>query len=577
MSTTEEGVPNIRQGAQLQSPMSMPEPSEEPELQPEPEQEETERESQPLHTEPSSEPQPDVRLELQTLQPELEPVEVQPQQPSCAGLETDAAESNKTRERYLTRLRSTTCSADDTLVLTVLDRSTATAAADDSVTGRESAGAHSCQPAMAVELPRKPDVGELHFPSGGITVETMEAILRDERICASTTTDEVCHTIIKPATVPAGWVEIVQPKAVSWGTMYVTKYKNLTTGELSPHPPPGTGALSDVLQRLGHSGIGKATVFFSHAWKFKFVDVVMAMRTFVDRQRAAGNYIDVFFWFDCCVVDEHASQSFPPEWWETAFAQAVASIGHTCLMMTPWNAPVVITRAWCLWEIFCTLDAEPLGCKLTLALSDTEETALLEAFAKDGEDAVMAPFAKIDSRLAEATNPDDLAKIQLAIESGPGHDKLNSAVLQRSRMWVVDTVERYIDGIRKSNAWTRHALNVLYELVELRFVLAQYGSALSNCAEGILIATGLQVVVDAEHGTTSSDLSRVSTTSLMTGTLVQTGQKGILCLDDEIVLKFKRVLPSLGSTAPKQMSLDGQIRMLEEVIEASTRTLGPTA
>ncbi len=75
----------------------------------------------------------------------------------------------------------------------------------------------------------------------------MEAILRDERICSSTTTDEVCHTIIKPSTVPLGWVETVQPKSMSWGTMYVTAYKNLSTGERFPHPPAGTAALSDVL------------------------------------------------------------------------------------------------------------------------------------------------------------------------------------------------------------------------------------------------------------------------------------------------------------------------------------------
>ena len=236
----------------------------------------------------------------------------------------------------------------------------------------------------------------------------------------------------------------------------------------------------------------------------------------------------------------------------------------------------MITRAWCLWEIFCTLDAESVGCKLTLALPESEETAMLEAFAKDGEDAVLAPFAKIDSRLAEATNPDDLAKIQLAIERGPGHNALNSAVLQRSTTWVVNTIEQYIDGIRKTQAWTRHALNVLYELVELRFVLAQYRLALDECAEGILIATGQRVLVE-DNGAESTDLSRVSTKSLMTGRLLQTDQQGILSADDEIVLKFKRALPQLGATAPQQMSLDGQIELLKEVIETSSRTLGPTA
>ena len=515
---------------------------------------------------------PPVETDFLPTQPSSGPT---PHERSCVGPAPDAVEGDRIREQYLTRLRRRPCSADDTLLLAVLQRDIAKTA-DDPVIGRESAGAHRSSSADVEGVSRNADASEPSFPSAGVTVETMEAILRDERICSSTTTDEVCHTIIKPSTVPLGWVETVQPKSMSWGTMYVTAYKNLSTGERFPHPPAGTAALSDVLQAHGHTGIGKANVFFSHAWKFKFVDVVMTMRTFVDRERASGNEVEVYFWFDCCVVDEHASQAFPPEWWETAFANAVASIGHTCVMSTPWNAPLVITRAWCLWEIFCTLDAESVGCKLTLALPESEETAMLEAFAKDGEDAVLAPFAKIDSRLAEATNPDDLAKIQLAIERGPGHNALNSAVLQRSTTWVVNTIEQYIDGIRKTQAWTRHALNVLYELVELRFVLAQYRLALDECAEGILIATGQRVLVE-DNGAESTDLSRVSTKSLMTGRLLQTDQQGILSADDEIVLKFKRALPQLGATAPQQMSLDGQIELLKEVIETSSRTLGPTA
>ena len=69
------------------------------------------------------------------------------------------------------------------------------------------------------------------------------------------------------------------------------------------------------------------------------------MRTFVDAQRALGNTEPIFFWFDCCVVDEHAGVQD----WSGSFEAAVAKIGHTCLMMTPWSAPIVITRAWCLW------------------------------------------------------------------------------------------------------------------------------------------------------------------------------------------------------------------------------------
>jgi len=66
------------------------------------------------------------------------------------------------------------------------------------------------------------------------------------------------------------------------------------------------------------------------------------MRTFADKQRVLDEP-ESLFWFDCVVVDEHASQSYPPEWWETAFSDAVGSIGNTCLMMTPWSRPGLAT------------------------------------------------------------------------------------------------------------------------------------------------------------------------------------------------------------------------------------------
>ena len=36
------------------------------------------------------------------------------------------------------------------------------------------------------------------------------------------------------------------------------------------------------------------------------------------------------------------------------FMQSIADIGHTILVIEPWDEPLPFTRAWCLWEIFST-------------------------------------------------------------------------------------------------------------------------------------------------------------------------------------------------------------------------------
>jgi len=120
----------------------------------------------------------------------------------------------------------------------------------------------------------------------------------------------VCHTMFKPATVPEGWVEAVTAEARPWGTIYLPRYNHVASGVVQSAPPPGTASFAARLAALGHTGVGKANVFFSHAWKVKYLDVVKCMRSFGDKNRAlpAGDPAKIegpiLFWFDCVVVDE---------------------------------------------------------------------------------------------------------------------------------------------------------------------------------------------------------------------------------------------------------------------------------
>ena len=50
--------------------------------------------------------------------------------------------------------------------------------------------------------------------------------------------------------------------------------------------------------------------------------------------------------FDTFSIDEHATQTLPQEWWGTAFKDAIGSIGHTVMLLAPWDKPVPLTRAW---------------------------------------------------------------------------------------------------------------------------------------------------------------------------------------------------------------------------------------
>ena len=97
-------------------------------------------------------------------------------------------------------------------------------------------------------------------------------------------------------------------------------------------PPPGTRSFCEQLLAAPatRGDVGTPTVFLSHAWLFKFRNVVAALRSFVDGLPAGSP--QQFFWYDTFCVDEHASQTMPQHWWSSTFRDAIAKIGHTVMM-----------------------------------------------------------------------------------------------------------------------------------------------------------------------------------------------------------------------------------------------------
>jgi len=55
--------------------------------------------------------------------------------------------------------------------------------------------------------------------------------------------------------------------------------------------------------------------------------------------------------------------------WANTFKSAVATIGNVALVLSPWHAPIPVTRIWCLWEIFCAIDT---GAAFDVCLGEEE-------------------------------------------------------------------------------------------------------------------------------------------------------------------------------------------------------------
>jgi hypothetical protein len=98
----------------------------------------------------------------------------------------------------------------------------------------------------------------VEYARHGIAVEALEAFLREhaERgaLTADSTTSDACHALVKPATVPSGWVDEPEPLIIDehgndirsrcW---YKHRYRRREGGEAQGTAPPGTRSYCQLL------------------------------------------------------------------------------------------------------------------------------------------------------------------------------------------------------------------------------------------------------------------------------------------------------------------------------------------
>jgi hypothetical protein len=109
------------------------------------------------------------------------------------------------------------------------------------------------------------------------------------------------------------------------------------------------------LTRLDCSLIGTATCFISHAWRYQFLDVVAALKDFFVEEQEIFLWFDLFrfefamlkcFFTKSCSNNQHSAPNYDFSWWTNTFSSAIATIGRTVLVLSPWTDPIPFTRAW---------------------------------------------------------------------------------------------------------------------------------------------------------------------------------------------------------------------------------------
>ena len=76
--------------------------------------------------------------------------------------------------------------------------------------------------------------------------------------------------------------------------------------------------------------VSGATVIVSHAWKYRFYDVVVKCM----EQHAVTNP-NAYFWFDLFTNDQNSVANKDFEWFSSTFGNGVREIGQVLLVLSP--------------------------------------------------------------------------------------------------------------------------------------------------------------------------------------------------------------------------------------------------
>ena len=197
--------------------------------------------------------------------------------------------------------------------------------------------------------------------------------------------------------------------------------------------------LQPPTSELGTIDTGKATHFLSHTWRLSFGETFSAVETFV-AEEMNGQEEGIYFWVDILSVNQHHANDnmYDQNWWSSTFTTGIREIGHTVLVLSPFEDPQALKRSWCLWEIFSSVST---GARLTMQVSTKERDKFRNSFRSNDSNPVkniLSAVENIDVKNARAWQKEDQEMILDTVSTTVTTDWLNTVVKQKVTQELVD-------------------------------------------------------------------------------------------------------------------------------------------
>lgn len=188
--------------------------------------------------------------------------------------------------------------------------------------------------------------------------------------------------------------------------------------------------------------VGKANLFVSFAFSSDFLLLFRCLQDYMKSN--VENCEQAYIWITFFSVNQHAAGKRNMEFWSGTFMESIRGIGRVVLIAMPYDDPTPLSRAWCIWEIYCAVKTES---KFEVAMDKDDEKRFLMDMIKE-DTSFFDLLGNINTRNSDANLPQDRADIHAAIKREVGFEPLKSLVYKAFRDWTVGCMDKLSSCIK---------------------------------------------------------------------------------------------------------------------------------
>lgn len=210
-------------------------------------------------------------------------------------------------------------------------------------------------------------------------------------------------------------------------------------------------SLCQHLQEHHPTFVGESNVYIIHSWNGSFYHLVDSLTSHfreklslssssVSSSLSSSNY---YLWFDVFSINQYTIPFMDVDWWRQ-LKYLINQIGHTVLVLCPWDRPhekcYPLQRTWCLYELYCVSQSKKI---FNVAMPRRHKERFIKALHSNYE-SIDRMIGTIDLELTKSSLPHDKDRVIDFVKKMDGLQKLNSDVFLLLKEWLIEHIRNVI-------------------------------------------------------------------------------------------------------------------------------------